>query len=93
MPAGETLALTDGVDDARIDVIGHWPDTRVEVSFAHPHYPQGRLRRTYRVFDDAGRIKSTQYASIHLMEDLETGALRGLHVAAGAASDTGRNTG
>ncbi len=74
-PQGDTSPLADGVKETRIDVIGQWPVTRVEVSFAHPHYPQGRLRRTYRVFDDAGRIRSVQYASIHLMEDLDTGAL------------------
>ncbi|WP_208739934.1 hypothetical protein [Arthrobacter agilis] len=74
-PGGEMVPLTDGVADARVDVVGDWPQTQVEVSFIHPHYRQGRLRRTYRVFDDAGRIKSWQYASIHLMEDLDTGVL------------------
>ncbi|BBE22196.1 hypothetical protein MN0502_10790 [Arthrobacter sp. MN05-02] len=74
-PGGEMVPLSDGVADARVDVVGDWPQTQVEVSFIHPHYRQGRLRRTYRVFDDAGRVKSWQYASIHLMEDLDTGAL------------------
>ncbi|WDF32022.1 hypothetical protein PTW37_08965 [Arthrobacter agilis] len=72
---GVMLPLTDGVQDARVTVIGDWPETRIEVTFTHPHYPQGRLRRTHRVFDDAGRIRSVQYASIHLMEDLDTRAL------------------
>jgi hypothetical protein len=74
-PGGEMMPLTEGIADARVDVVGDWPKTQVEVSFTHPLYRQGRLRRTYRVFDDAGRIKSWQYASIHLMEDLDTGAL------------------
>ncbi|WP_434995108.1 hypothetical protein [Arthrobacter sp. Ld5] len=74
-PAGNTSPLADGVTDTRVDIIGRWPETRVEVSFAHPHFPQGRLRRTYRVFDDAGRVRSVHYAAIHLMEDLDTGAL------------------
>lgn len=74
-PSGKMEPVADGMSEARVEVIGDWPETRVEVSFRHPHYPQGRLRRTLRVFDDAGRATSTQFASVHLMEDLETGAL------------------
>ncbi len=71
-PTGATTPLSDDLDDSRIDVIGEWPTTLVEVSFTYPHYPEGRLRRTYRVFDDAGRVKPPQFAAIHLMEDLDT---------------------
>ncbi|MBG6181153.1 hypothetical protein [Arthrobacter sp. CAN_A1] len=74
-PGGYMKPLTDGMSDARVMVADDWPDTRVEVSFKHPHYPNGRLRRTFRVFDDAGRITPTQFATISLMEDLDTGAL------------------
>jgi len=47
----------------------------VDVSFTHPYFPGGRLRRSIRVFDDAGRVRPSMYNSIHLMEDLETRAL------------------
>jgi hypothetical protein len=61
-----------GLRDAETTVVGEWPSTRVAVSFRHPHYPQGRLRRSIRVFDDAGRVSPALYASVHLMEDLAT---------------------
>jgi hypothetical protein len=32
----------------------------------------GWVRRTVRVFDDAGRVAPPLYASTHLMEDLAT---------------------
>lgn len=72
---GRTSPLSHGLSDPSVDVEGTWPFTRVEVSFRHPHYVQGRLRRTIRVFDDAGRVSPALYASIHLMEDLSTGRL------------------
>ncbi|WP_051476570.1 hypothetical protein [Arthrobacter sp. Br18] len=71
-PSGAKTPLSDGLSSTRLDVVDDWPNTRVEVSFAHPHYPEGRLRRTYRVFDSAGRIRPTDFAAIHLMEDLDT---------------------
>lgn len=70
--AGEVSPLSQGVADARVEVIGSWPATRVEVSFTHPHYPAGRMRRTFEIFDNAGRIRYAPYAAIHLMEDLDT---------------------
>ena len=69
---GRTSPLTGGLGDPRLDVSGNWPTTRVHVSFTHPSYPHGRLQRTLRVFDDAGRIVPALYASVHLMEDLDT---------------------
>lgn len=69
---GTTMPLAAGLAEARVDVIGEWPGTRVEVSFTHPHYPDGRMRRVLPVFDAAGRINSYLYASVHLMEDLDT---------------------
>lgn len=72
---GSVRPLSYGLADARVDVEGAWPDTRIVVSFRHPHYPDGRLRRTLRVFDDAGRIAPAPYAAIHVMEDLDTGHL------------------
>lgn len=74
-PGGSMEPIADGMTEAWVEVIGVWPETRVEVSFRHPHYARGRLRRTLRVFDDAGRVTPTQYAGVHLMEDVETGAL------------------
>lgn len=72
---GRTTPLSRGLSDPQITVVDEWPHTRVEVTFRHPHFPQGRLRRTVRVFDDAGRVDPALYASVHLMEDLGTGRL------------------
>jgi hypothetical protein len=67
--------LAAGMSGSRVTVVGAWPRTRVEIAFRHPHVPEGLLRRTIAVFDAAGRIATAQYASIHLMEDVETGHL------------------
>ncbi|WP_344736541.1 hypothetical protein [Microbacterium awajiense] len=74
-PDGRTSPLSDGLADSHVESIDEWPRTRVEVSFTHPSYREGRLRRTLRVFDDAGRARPALYAAIHLMEDLDTRAL------------------
>ena len=72
---GRSLPLSPGLGDPLIEVVDDWPRTRVEVSFTHPRYPEGRLRRTLRVFDGAGRAQPALYASVHLMEDLDAGGL------------------
>ena len=72
---GRTGSLSRSLGDPLVEAVEEWPTTRVEVSFTHPHYPEGRLRRSLRVFDDAGRIQPAMYAAIHLMEDLDTAAL------------------
>lgn len=74
-PTGETGPLSQGLAEPRVEVRGEWPGTRVEVSFRHPFFPAGRLRRTLRVFDAAGRFSPPLYASVHLMEDLATSRL------------------
>lgn len=69
---GRKGPLSRGLRDPQVDVVGEWPDTRVEVTFRHPQFSQGRMRRTILVFDSAGRIAPNEYAAIHLMEDLDT---------------------
>lgn len=73
--SGRASPLAEGLADPRVEAVGAWPDTVVEVSLRHPHYPAGRLRRRIPVFDSAGRARPALYASIHLMEDLDTGHL------------------
>lgn len=72
---GTTSPLANGMRDAEVHVEHTWPDTRVVITFAFPYWTEGRLRRTVRIFDDAGRLTVNPYADIHLMEDLETGHL------------------
>ena len=74
-PSGATGPLVAGMSDVRVEEHGEWPETRVEVSCRHPHFAAGRMRRTLRVFDDAGRFIPPLYASIHLMEDVDTAQL------------------
>ncbi|NII42442.1 hypothetical protein E9228_003111 [Curtobacterium flaccumfaciens] len=57
----------------QVDVEGSWPDTEVVVSFEHTAVPFLRLRRRYRVFDDAGYPVDRQYVTVHLEEDIATG--------------------
>ena len=74
-PDGTTSPLSRGLGSPQVIARGEWPDTVVEVTFTHARYPDRRLRRTIRVFDDAGRIAPAPYAAIHLMEDLDTGQI------------------
>lgn len=50
-----------------------WPATEIVVSFEHIAVPNLRLRRRYRVFNDAGRPREWAYATVHLDEDLHIG--------------------
>ncbi|WP_298254401.1 hypothetical protein [uncultured Arthrobacter sp.] len=54
---------------------GEWPGTEIIVSFEHCRVHDLRLRRRYRVFDDAGRPRTWAYATVHLEEDIATGAV------------------
>jgi len=56
-------------------VVGSWPDTEVVVSFEHRAVPFLRLRRRYRVFDDAGYPIDRQYVTVYLEEDIATGQI------------------
>jgi hypothetical protein len=72
---GSVGPLASGLHDAEVHVEEEWPRTRVVVTFRHPHWAAGRLRRSVRVFDDAGRLAAHPFVDIHLMEDLDTGHL------------------
>jgi hypothetical protein len=61
--------------DVRVSVEGDWPMTEVVVSFEHTDVPFLRLRRRYRVFDDAGHPIDPGYATVYLEEDIATGAI------------------
>lgn len=84
---GTTIPLSDGLSHTEVNVVGNWPHTKVVVTFNYPDYLGVRLRRTLRVFDDAGRVQLNQYASIHLMEDLDTHDLPQLTEARGGFLD------
>jgi hypothetical protein len=52
---------------------GEWPATELVVSFEHRAVPYLRLRRRYRVFDDAGHVQDWPYVGVHLDEDIDSG--------------------
>jgi hypothetical protein len=56
-----------------VTVEGEWPTTEVVVSFEHSDVPYLRLRRRYRVFDDAGHVQDWTYVTVYLDEDIATG--------------------
>lgn len=64
-----------GPRDTRVWTEGHWPETRLMVELTHPSFVEGRIRRTYRIFDQAGRIAVDRYASVWFAEDLDTCSL------------------
>ncbi|MBO9042756.1 hypothetical protein [Curtobacterium flaccumfaciens] len=62
-------------DYRAVEVIveGEWPATELVVSFEHRAVPYLRLRRRYRVFDDAGHVEDWTYVTVHLEEEIATG--------------------
>ncbi len=64
-----------GVSDGVARLVGRWPDSRVEWTFTHPSRPGLVLRRRRALFDEIGRLHEPHYCDVHLMEDLDTGAL------------------
>ncbi len=70
---GHVHPLTEGLSDARVDVVGAWPGTTLHVTFRWARRPGVRLRRVVALFDDLGRPEEPTYADIHMMEDLDTG--------------------
>ncbi|WP_300009414.1 hypothetical protein [Pseudonocardia sp.] len=64
--------LAAGLSGARAELVGSWPDQAVQVTFRHPWYPAGLLRRRLTLFDELGRPLDLEYCDIHLMEDLDT---------------------
>ncbi|PQZ93643.1 hypothetical protein CQ018_08240 [Arthrobacter sp. MYb227] len=64
-----------GPRDTRVWVEDSWPETRLMVEVTHPSFVEGRIRRTYRVFDRAGRVDVDRYASVWFAEDLDTCSL------------------
>lgn len=74
----EEFSDLDGVaniTESRVQVSGEWPDVEMLLSFAHPSFPAGRIRRRYQLFDELGRMREPGYVGVYLMEDLESGNL------------------
>ncbi|PQZ93644.1 hypothetical protein CQ018_08245 [Arthrobacter sp. MYb227] len=84
---GTTVPLSNGLSQTEVNVVGSWPESTVILTFNYRYRPGVRLRRTLRVFDDSGRVQLNPYASIHLMEDLDTKDLPALSEARGGFLD------
>lgn len=69
---GRLLPLAEGMSDCRTELVGTWPDTRLEITFAWDRRPGLRLRRSIALFDELGRIANPEHAGVDLMEDLDT---------------------
>lgn len=80
--------LSEGLTDASVSVVDTWPHTRVVVTLRHPRRPGVLLRRTLRLFDDAGQPIDYEYADIALMEDLDTDYLAPADEAVDGVLDT-----
>ncbi|WIE72134.1 hypothetical protein [Curtobacterium sp. MCJR17_020] len=59
--------------NVEVVVEGEWPATEVVVSFEHSDVPYLRLRRRYRVFDEAGHVEDWTYVTVYLDEDIGSG--------------------
>ncbi len=69
---GPAEPLAARMSEVRAELDGTWPDLAVRITFRHPAYADGRMRRRIRLFDELGRPVDQEYCDIHLMEDLET---------------------
>ena len=67
--------VADGISDATTSLDGTWPDTHLQWTFRWPERPGLILRRRVPLYDELGRPVPPEYASIHLMEDLDTHAI------------------
>lgn len=66
----------DDVSGGVSEVVGDWPDARLAWTFEHPSRPGLRLRRTFALFDEIGRIApDLELAAGNLEGDLDTGRL------------------
>ena len=72
---GPAEPLAHGMSDVHTELDGTWPDLAVQVTFRHPSFADGRLRRRIRLFDELGRPIDSELWHIYLMEDVETGHL------------------
>jgi hypothetical protein len=73
-PSGIT-PLATGLSHGQARLVGSWPDTELEWTFAFATRPGLRLRRRVPLYDELGRVSEPEHASIHLMEDLDTGGV------------------
>lgn len=67
--------LVHGMTEVTTRLDGQWPDTHLEWTFHWTHRPGPTLRRRVPLYDELGRLAPPEYADIHLMEDLDTGAI------------------
>ena len=72
---GQVKPLARGMSEVSTRLDGAWPDTHLEWTFRWTQRPGLTLRRRVPLFDELGRLAPPEFADIHLMEDLETGAI------------------
>jgi hypothetical protein len=65
--------LVENMTNARAELVGDWPSTRIEVTFDWASYPGIRLRRRLPLFDELGRHTPPELSRLHLAEDLVSG--------------------
>jgi hypothetical protein len=71
----EVRPLAEGMSGVRTALVDEWPRTQLEWTFTSARYPGLTLRRRIPLFDELGRADPPQFATIHLMEDLDTSHL------------------
>jgi hypothetical protein len=70
---GYSRPLITGMTDPKVTVEGEWPETQIVVTFKHPHFSDGIMRRKTPVFDEGGRPRSYGMDSDDLWEQVESG--------------------
>jgi hypothetical protein len=70
---GYSRPLITGMTDPKVTVEGEWPETQIVVTFKHPHFSDGIMRRKVPVFDERGRPRTYYMDSDDLWEQVESG--------------------
>ncbi len=74
-PDGSTCALSDGMSNTTVELIGDWPDTVLRLAFDHQGWPGIRMIHQIELFDELGRqaVEKLKNAGWQLAESLDGG--------------------
>lgn len=72
---GDNRVFNTDLRGLRAELVGQWPDTRLELRCTHARYPGMELVRVLPLFDELGRQTPPEYAGVHLLEAFDSNQL------------------
>lgn len=73
--AGDDRVFNTDLRGLHTELVGQWPNTRLELHCTHARYPDMELVRVLPLFDELGRQTPPEYASVHLLEAFDSNQL------------------